>query len=69
METLRISLEGHPDPKSFVEGLRKKYPDDDVKIQLKGQQMEVSINPRVPLQLKTDISSFLIRESKEAIHG
>jgi len=69
MGTLSISLEGHPDPESFIKDLREKYPDGNVEIQLKGHLMEVNIDSKVPLQLEIDIGSFLIRRTMEAIHG
>lgn len=68
-DSLLIDLSSHHDSKGFVAEMEKKYPDKDVSLSLEGDKMGVVIDQQVPLQLQIDISSFLIKRAKEAVHG
>ena len=66
--TFKISLSGHKSPRKLASQLRKKYPDSQVKLEIKGDNLVARINEKVPTQLKLDIQSFLSERVKEAIH-
>ncbi len=66
---LIIDLSENKNPEVFVEELRQRYPDDNVVLTLKGTNLEVVIDPKVPLQLRIDIQSFLINKAKESIYN
>jgi len=62
-----IDLSEHPNPEEFINSMRENYPDENVNLKLKGEKMEVTINPEVPLQLKINVASYLEREAKNKI--
>lgn len=66
---LKIDLSGYKKPEEFVQELNKKYPDDNVKLDLRDNILHININPTIHLQEKINILSFLNDRAKEAING
>jgi len=66
---LQINLSEHKNPAEFMQELNKKYPDDNVELDLRGTVLYVNIKPVTHLQEKINILSFLNDRAKEAIHG
>ena len=64
----RIDLSGHSDPDGFVEEVKKKYPDENVKISREGDSMKIIIGSILPLQMRINIASFLGKEAKRYLH-
>ncbi|MEA3463493.1 MAG: hypothetical protein U9R14_00175 [Patescibacteria group bacterium] len=66
---LEIDLSEHKEPEEFVQELSKKYPDSNVELSLMDNILHINISPKIHLQERINIVSFLNDRTKEAIHG
>ena len=62
---ITIGLAGHQDPKLFLEQVTRCYPDSMVSLHLDGDQLKVTIDEQVPLQLRVSICDFLTERARE----
>jgi len=67
--SINIDLSNHPSPNNFVNRMCNNYPDENVIIILKENQMEVTIDSKVPTQLQINIISLLTQKAKEEIYA
>ena len=56
------------DSENVADEIRKKYPDEKVSVRSAGDLVEISVDPKLPLQLKTDIGSFLNEYIRRSLH-
>ncbi len=65
---MEIDLSGHENPAEFVKEVEKKYPDEEVTFELKGNIVIVSFSDKVPTQQRLNVGDFLSLRAKEQIY-
>lgn len=64
----KIDLSEHADPEDFLNRCKKRYPDENVNLVLRGKTLVVIMNSAAKAQLKIDVCSFLSDQARYEIY-